>query len=439
MSIQSKLGRFDLIMIIVSLVIGIGIFKTPSIVAEKAGSPLIFYLAWIIGGIISIFGALTFAEIGARLPVAGGFYKIFSHCYHPAFAFMLNWSLVIINAGSAVAVALVGAEYIKPVIVPAEFQDSISSKMIALAALSILFLLNYIGIKMGSRVQNILSGIKIVLILLFCMSVFGTHHISSPAAVAHSTKDSLMALGVCLISVFFTFGGYQMTINLGADIKDPQKNIPLAIFSGISIILVLYLMINIAYCEVLGFENLGGKTLIASELAAKYFGEAGFKITSIVIFISTLGFLNTSFMVNPRIYYAMAEDKILPSLFKRVNEKTQTQEFAVCFFFGLTIISLFLLDAFEKIVNYVMFIDSISLVFAAATIFILRKRMALSDYSGFRMKFFPFIPALFMIALMIVCINVLIFDIKAATIGMGIFLAGFPLYQLILFIARRKS
>src|SRR4051812_35287556 len=116
MTIQSKLGRFDLTMIIISLVIGVGIFKTPSIVAEKAGSPLVFYSSWIIGGIISVFGALTFAEIGSRLPVAGGFYKIFSHCYHPTFAFMLNWSLVIINAGSAVAVALVGAEYIQPVL-----------------------------------------------------------------------------------------------------------------------------------------------------------------------------------------------------------------------------------------------------------------------------------------------------------------------------------
>jgi len=104
MKIQSKLARFDLTMIVVSFVIGIGIFKTPSIIAAKAGTPTVFYAAWIIGGIISVFGALTFAEIGARLPVAGGFYKIFSHCYNPVTAFMFNWALVIVYAGGAVAI-----------------------------------------------------------------------------------------------------------------------------------------------------------------------------------------------------------------------------------------------------------------------------------------------------------------------------------------------
>src|SRR5581483_8264560 len=107
MSIQSKLGRFDLTMIIVSLVIGVGIFRNPSSVADKAGSPLVFYSAWILGGIICICGAFTFAEIGSRLPAVGGYYRIFSYCYHPIFAFMFNWALVFTNAGAVVSVALV--------------------------------------------------------------------------------------------------------------------------------------------------------------------------------------------------------------------------------------------------------------------------------------------------------------------------------------------
>src|SRR5580704_6709146 len=154
MSIQSKLGRWDLTMLVVSFVIGVGIFKTPSIIAEKAGTPFIFYAAWIIGGFVSVCGALTFAEIGARLPAAGGYYKIFSHCYHPAFAFMANFTLVIINAGSAVTVAILGAEYIKPIVIPAAWQDSISVQTTAFTMWTVLFLLNYAGIKMGSRMQN---------------------------------------------------------------------------------------------------------------------------------------------------------------------------------------------------------------------------------------------------------------------------------------------
>ncbi|MEI7803092.1 MAG: amino acid permease, partial [Bacteroidota bacterium] len=116
--IKPRLGFYDLAMLIISMVIGIGIFRTPQIVAQKSGTVELYFAAWIIGAVISICGALTFAEIGARYPVAGGFYKVFSFCYHPAFAFMLNWSLVIINASSAASVALIGAEYLSPLIFP---------------------------------------------------------------------------------------------------------------------------------------------------------------------------------------------------------------------------------------------------------------------------------------------------------------------------------
>jgi len=432
MKIQPKLGMFDLTMIIISLVIGIGIFKTPSIVAQKAGSPFVFYVAWLIGGIVSILGALTFSEIGARLPVAGGFYKIFSYCYHPAFAFMINWSQLTARAGSAAAIALVGAEYIKPVLLSADMQTDLASKIIALAVIIILFMLNYAGMKMSSRVQNILSGIKILLILLFCMAIFGT---KSAAIVnvpfVQSDTNQLKALGLALIPVFYTWNGYQYTINFGADVREPQRNIPRSILFGISLILILYIIINIAYCQVLGFENLKGQKLIAAELSRSFFGEAGYKITSIVIFISVIGFINTSFMSNPRVYYAMAEDKILPSAFKQVNAKTQVQEFALSFFFVLMLLCLLFLDTFEKILNYIIFIDCLALGFGAATIFILRRKMVNLNYTGFTVNPRSIVPVLFILFLVFVCISVFISDPGAAVAGTVLLILGFPLYHLI--------
>ena len=202
MSIKPKLGLFDLTMITVSLVIGIGIFKTPSIVAQKAETPLIFFAAWILGGIVSICGALTFAEIGSRMPVAGGFYKIFSHCYHPAFAFMLNWSLVITNAGSAVGVAIVGAEYINPVLktiispalIPHLFAHGNGIKLTAITVILVLFGLNYLGIKMGARTQNLLSMVKIITILIFCFAIFGNHHTLLQQCLATAQHAGLIFL-----------------------------------------------------------------------------------------------------------------------------------------------------------------------------------------------------------------------------------------------------
>src|ERR1700756_2098284 len=156
MSIKPKLNRFDLTMIVISLVIGMGIFAAPTEVAIKAGNTWIFFGAWIFGGVVSLCGALTFAEIGARYTVTGGFYKVFLYCYHPAIAFMINWVLVISNAASVAAVAIKGADYIKPFLLPAGWQGDAGTKLITITSVAILYVFNYMGIKMSARLQNVL-------------------------------------------------------------------------------------------------------------------------------------------------------------------------------------------------------------------------------------------------------------------------------------------
>lgn len=429
MSIQSKLGRWDLTMMVVSFVLGVGIFFTPATLAAKAGTPFIFYISWILGGFASVCGALSFAEIGARLPAAGGYYRIFSYCYHPAFAFMVNLTLVAVNSGSAVTVALVGAEYIKPVLIPPAWQNSISTIEIALVILSVLFLLNYAGIKMGSRVQNLLSGLKIAMVLLLCLAVFANKGTVAPTVMVHHTAlSAIKALGLCLVPVFFTCGGYQNTINMGADIKNPQRNIPLAILGGMFIVITLYLLINIAYVQVIGFENLKTQQLLAAQLTQCFFGDTGFKVASIIVFTSVLGFLNTSFMSNPRIFYAMAEDKILPGIFKKVNPKTQIQGFGISLFFLMILATLFFLNNKEQLLNYIIFIDNLSLAFAAVTIFILRKRMSETPYTGYRIRMFPLVPIIFIAVLLFACGNIFISNMAEALAGLAIFLGAYPLY-----------
>ena len=430
MSIQPKLKQFDLTMIVVSLVIGVGIFRTPAVVAEKAGSEWIFYAAWIFGGLVSICGALTFAEIGSRLPAAGGYYKIFSYAYHPAYAFMLNWSQVIINAGSSAGVAIIGAEYITPVLFSNSAQTDIIEKIIAISIILFLFAINFAGIKMGARTQNFLSILKIVMITAFCFAIFGKHAPES-SSITNNQNDInfISAFGVALISIFFTYGGYQQTVNFGADVENARTNIPKAIFSGMGIVIFLYLLLNFTYVQVIGFETMKTSPLIASTLAEIIFGPIGATIISIVLFTSVLGFLNTSVMSNPRVYYAMAEDKILPPVFLSVNPKTQVQQFGLTFFIGVMLLSVFLLGDFENIVNYVLFIDSISLASAAAAIFILRKKSN-SNYDGFKMKGYPIIPFVFMATLLFVTYNTIVADPKSSLYGFIIFLGGLPLYFL---------
>lgn len=431
MSIQAKLNKWDLTMIVVNLVIGVGIFRSPQLVAQQAHTSYIFFAAWIAGGIVSFCGALTFAEIGSRYPNAGGFYKLFSYCYHPAFAFMMNWVLIINNAAACAGVAIMGAEYISPILLPFSLQNQTGITIIVMSILLLLYIINLLGIRTGANVQNILSIIKIGMIVVFCSAIF----IENPGRVPNlrvvtdlDAMSGFKAFGLSLIAIFFSYGGYQQTINFGSDIQNPIKNIPKAIFTGVSIVVVLYLCLNLAYYQVLGFAGIESSKLLASEIGRFLFGEIGGKVASILLFVSIIGFLNVTIMSNPRMYYAMAEDKVLPDIFKQVNSRTQSQPFALSFFILLSLLAYFFAQTFENIVNYVMFIDTLSLASAAFALFILRKKMKDIDYQGFKIRFYPLIPIVFIIMILICTFSLLRTELDKCLIASGLFLLGYPLY-----------
>src|SRR5258706_3324068 len=231
MPIKPRLGLFDLTMIVVSLVVGMGIFRTPVEVAQKSILPEIFFLAWILGAVVSLCGALTFAEIGSCYPVAGGFYRIFSHCYHPAFAFMVNWMTVISNAASTSIVAIIGAEYINPLLFPG-LDAGIAVRITTVSGILILYGINMLGIKMSARVLNVLMIIKIGLVTILITAVFFAPSAPAqpPSSTILSTGDGLKAFWLCLAPVFFTYGGYQQTINFGSDVPNASRTMPRAIF-----------------------------------------------------------------------------------------------------------------------------------------------------------------------------------------------------------------
>jgi APA family basic amino acid/polyamine antiporter len=410
MSIQPRLNRFDLSMIVISLVIGMGIFGSPSDVAVKAGSAPIFFGAWIFGGIVTLCGALTFAEIGARYPTTGGFYKVFSYCYHPAFAFMINWVLVISNASSVAAVALLGAEYINPILLPASLQNATGSKLTTILTVLLLYIINFLGIKLSARAQNVLTIFKVVAILVLCTALFKSDvQPKTIVAIAPHTGSVITAFGLSLVAVFFTYGGYQQTINFGGDIINAKKNIPKAIMFGIGTVIALYLAINYVYYSVLGIGGLQQTHTLAAKLAGVIFGNTGYKITSILMFVSVLAYVNVNILANPRVYYAMAEDGMLPAIFKRVNPKTQVQEFGMTFFVAAALVILFFVGSFSEMLKYVMFFDTIGLSLCAVTIFILRRKTKHLDTSDiYVIKWFPLIPVIFILAYWFVTINIFI-------------------------------
>jgi len=442
MAIKAKLTTFDTTMIVVSLVIGIGIFRTPAMVANATKTPFLFYTAWIMGGLISLLGALTFAEIGSRFPKPGAYYKVVAESYHSSLAFMFNWAgILIANGAGAAAVGIIGAEYLTPILFSPKNQTQLTVQLTAAAMILILFVINFLGIKTGAWAQNVLTLLKVAMILMLVFAAF--HYKSPPVEVAEQTASNQpfwLALGVGFIAVFYTQGGYQNTINFGADMKKARRNMPRAILYGILIIIVCYLLINVAYVKVLGVPGIAGSKLVAAEVALAIFGRFGVLFVSLVIFFSAMGFLNATFLQLPRAYYAMAEDKTLPDIFMRVNKRTQAQEFTLIFFTATVLLSIAFLGTFENIVNYVMFVDALSIAVVASTLFVLRRsaKEQNSEYDGYHVPLYPFVPAIFVLFLVFVSLNVLWNDTRSALLGALIFASGYPIFLFMRRI-RKKS
>lgn len=440
MSIKPRLNTFDLTMIVVSVVIGTGIFRTPVEIAQKAQLPSIFFAAWVGGAIISLFGALTLAEVGSRYPAAGGFYKIFSHCYHPAFAFMVNWISVIANAGSSASVAIIGAEYVNPLLFP-HLDPETGTRITTISAVLLLYGINLLGIKMGARTLNVLMIIKIGMLVLMISAIFFTSSATAPVVKELSQEDSLKAFWVCFVPIFFTYGGYHQTMNFGSDVPNANRTMPRSIFFGMSIVLVLYLLVNFSYVKVLGFEGLKDSPALAAEMTAVILGNSAAIVVSVIMFLAVLAYVNASLLSNPRVYYAMAEEHVLPAAFKKVNEKTQTQEIALTAYVGIIIVFLFTLSSFQKILNYVMFFDSIGLIAACAAVFILRRRAKREgETTGiYKMKLYPWMTIIFILGYALVNISVMYFEPQTALVGFVLFILGLPLYYLLQRVFKKSS
>lgn len=429
MTPRNKLGLFDLTMIVVGLVIGMGIFRTSSDAANAAITPSLFFIAWVAGGLIALCGALTYAEIGSRFPITGGYYKVFAECYHPSIAFSINCIILVSNAASMSGVALIGSEYISQAIFKTG-TDSTTRALIAMLPIFIFYVVNLLGLRMSSTAQNILMVIKIGMLILLISSIFfikGDANTAVAASQDFSWMDYIKSFGVALIAVSFTYGGYQQTINFGEEINEPRKTIPRGIFAGIIIIISLYLAVSYAYYNAIGFENLKTSRGIASIVVEKMFGPEGRTIASILLFIAVLAYVNVLLLSNPRVMYAMSKDNILPAAFKKKDEKRDVLTVSLTVFAAIGIIVLFFAKTFDEILGFTIFLDSIGMASSAATIFILRKRTKHLDGTGiYKMKLYPVLPLIFIAAYVFVGISIAFNTPKLAMIGALVF-AGFLL------------
>ncbi|MCX6299117.1 MAG: APC family permease [Bacteroidetes bacterium] len=430
---KQKLNLFSFTMIVVGLVIGMGIFRSAATSAKDAIEPSVYFSAWILGGFFAFCGALTYAEIGSRFPVTGGYYKVFSYAYHPSIAFAINCVILISNAASLSGVALIGSGYISKLFPQFHFTDT-DKALISCVAIFSFYLINLMGLRMSSKAQNFLMLIKIGMIVVLIAALFFPIHAlpeTVSAVVASSTPQIswIQSLGISLIAVSFTYGGYQQTINFGNEVANPAKNIPRGIFIGIAIIIGLYLLVNLSYYNIIGFNNMKGEREIAYVVMHKVFGKTGADIFSFFLFFGVLAYVNALLMSNPRVMYAMSTEGALPTIFGKQSAKNEVLVFSLTVFAAMCIIILFFAQTFEKILNFTIFLDCFGMVASSATIFVLRKRTKHLDGTGiYKMKLFPILPLIFMGSYLFVGISISIQTPSIAIIGTTVLAAFMLLY-----------
>lgn len=439
---SQKLNLFSLTMIVIGFVIGMGIFRTAATSAKDAIDPSVYFSAWFIGGIVALCGALTYAEIGSRYPATGGYYKVFAKAYHPSVAFAINCLILVSNAASLSGVALIGSGYLLKLF-PGNWTD-VDKALLGCVAIIAFYLINLRGLILSSRAQNILMIIKIGMLLVLIAALFFPDKYATGEATASVTKvepftwiEWVKSLGVSLIAVSFTYGGYQQSINFGTEVHNPSKTIPKGIFIAILTIIALYLLVNLSYYNIVGFNQMKGEREIAYVVIDRIFGSTGARVFSVFLFMGILAYVNGSLLSNPRVMFAMGADKSLPAVFARRNSNTNVLTFSLTVFTAICIIILFFSQEFEKILAFTIFLDCFGMILSAATIFWFRKKTKHLDDTGiYKMKLFPLMPVIFILAYLFVGASIAIDDPTAALIGLGV-LAAFVILYFILHGTKR--
>jgi len=406
--LKREIGLFTATVLVVANMIGTGIFTTSGFIIQELGHPMVLLLCWLIGGIFALCGALCYGELGAAFPEAGGEYVYLRESFGKLVAFLSGWISLLVGfsapiAASAIAFATYSGS-IFPFPAHPQFSLTISGltiltvspiKITAILAIIILSLVHYHSLRVGSRVQNTLTSFKIVIIVLFVAGGFllGKGSLSHFSAELPLTSLFQGKFAVSLIFVSFAYSGWNAAAYLGSEIKNPSRNIPVALFAGTLLVLILYLLLNAVYIYALPADRMSGVLEVGAMSAVSLFGKDVGNYFSGAIAIGILSALSAMILTGPRVYYAMSKDGVFFELFGRVNQKHKTPAFSI--FLQATIAILFILtSSFEKLLLYIGFTLALFAMLTVLGLMILRlkEKALVSPYKTFG---YPVTPIIF--------------------------------------------
>jgi APA family basic amino acid/polyamine antiporter len=416
------LGLLDSLSIVVGVVIGGGIFLVPNLIAQNLRSASWILAIWIFAGVVSFFGGLACAELGAALPATGGQYVYLREAYGPMVAFLCGWTNFLISRGAQSAwlavVLVIYISYFHPF-------GPLASKALAVAAIAVFTYINYRGVSLGALVQKSFTLAKLTGILIIVASAFIFGHASAaPATIAAPVTPS--SFGVALIACLLAYDGWVQMSFVAGEIKNPQRNILLALGFGIAAVVTVYLLANLAYLRVLSVSEIAASTHVGADAAARVLGPIGGTLVSIIILLSIVGSLNGAILTCPRVYFAQAQDGLFFRRFGEVHPRYRTPAFAILAQ-GVWAAVLIVSGSYETLIDYAMFAIWVSYVFMIAGVLVLRRTQP-DLPRPYKMWGYPVTPLLFLAVALWFLGNMLVTRPVPSLAGLALIASGVPVY-----------
>ncbi len=426
---RRKLNLFDAAMISSGAMIGAGIFMNSSESAKFLQSSSQLLLVWSVGGVVAFLGGLCFAELGSMFPQSGGQVVYLERAFSPWLGFLFGWTLFsTIQTGAIAAVSYTCARFISR-FVP---MTDVGVSLLAAGIIWCLSFVNFLGIKPGSIVQNVFTMLKILaLIALIGVGIvwFKAPHFSPGPLFPEGIHLSILsAMGLALMPALFSYGGWQNLNFVAGEVKNPSRTMPLAIISGVSLVVAVYVLSNVVYVRALPLGEISRSTKLASDAFEAMVGPWGAKFISLAIIISTFGITNVFVLTGARVYYVMAKTgAFLPSA-ARLHSRWGTPHVSI-FLQAAWASCLLLTNTYGQLLQYVTFGDWIFFGLTALALILLRKKMPEAP-RPYRAWGYPVVPLLFFLISAAVVLNVFARSFGKSMIGTAIILAGLPLYYI---------
>jgi basic amino acid/polyamine antiporter, APA family len=433
--LRRELGLAAAASIVVGTVIGSGIFLVPKTMILEVGSPSMLFLVWIFGGILSLAGALTYAELSAAMPEAGGEYVYLREAYGPFWGFLYGWTQMWVAKSGSIATLATGFFYylanfrpeLETVLYRSSWLELRTGQLLAIGVILSLGVLNYFGVKVGGEVQIIVTILKVGLIAaIIVLGLFGGSAHAANFTTTTAARGGFAGFFAALVAALWAYDGWNNVSMVSSEIKDPQRNLPRALVYGTGLVVLIYLLTNVAYFSVLSAHEVGGADRVAAEMMRRVWGTAGAAAVSVAAMISIFAALNGSILSGARVPYAAARDGLFFPSFGHVHPRYHTPAFSILALSAWASI-LVLSGRYEQLLTLVIFPSWILYGMATASVIVLRRKRP-DLVRPYRTVGYPVVPALFVLVAVVLIFTTLVNFPRESGLGLILIAAGIPFY-----------